>query len=85
MEQAACATAEPDIFYPADRRGQTALAAKKICGSCPVQDYCLSHALTRHESHGIWGGLDEADRRLIRRRAREYPTYQGRPQRLLPT
>lgn len=69
MEQAACATANPEIFYPDDRRSATARAAKRVCGTCPVQNDCLVHALTHHESHGIWGGLDEADRRLIRRRA----------------
>lgn len=68
VEQAACAGLNPEIFYPDDRRSRQAREAKSICSSCPVQDVCLTYALTHHESHGIWGGLDEADRRLIRRR-----------------
>jgi WhiB family redox-sensing transcriptional regulator len=68
MEQAACVAVNPEIFYPEDRRGRDARVARTICASCPVIADCLTHALSHHENHGIWGGLDEADRRQIRRR-----------------
>jgi WhiB family redox-sensing transcriptional regulator len=43
--------------------------ARSLCGSCPVQERCLDYALTVGEPHGIWGGLNELQRRrLLRRR-----------------
>ena len=45
-------------------------AARRLCNACPVQQVCLDYALTVGESHGIWGGLNELERkRLLRRRA----------------
>ena len=47
-------------------------AARALCRACPVQRECLEHSLTTNESHGIWGGLNELERRrLIRKRAAE--------------
>lgn len=46
------------------------LRARAICGGCPVRAECLDYALTVEEPHGIWGGLNELERRrLLRRRA----------------
>ncbi|HET7406945.1 MAG TPA: WhiB family transcriptional regulator [Mycobacteriales bacterium] len=43
--------------------------ARAICRSCPVQQQCLDHSIETEESHGIWGGLNELERkRLLRRR-----------------
>jgi WhiB family redox-sensing transcriptional regulator len=50
------------------REGQ----ARALCRSCPVQQACLEYALAVHETHGIWGGLNELERRrLLRKRAAE--------------
>jgi WhiB family redox-sensing transcriptional regulator len=44
--------------------------ARAICARCPVQELCLDHALSVGEPHGIWGGLNELQRRrLLRRRS----------------
>jgi WhiB family redox-sensing transcriptional regulator len=44
--------------------------AKAICDRCPVQALCLEYALKIRESHGIWGGLNELERRqLLRQRS----------------
>lgn len=44
--------------------------ARSICGRCPVQELCLDYALTVGEPHGIWGGLNELQRRrLLQRRS----------------
>ncbi|MBN9759900.1 Sporulation regulatory protein WhiD [Pseudonocardia sp. Ae406_Ps2] len=59
-------TAEPDS--PAHTR-QVA-RAKRVCAGCPVLDACREHALTVGEKWGVWGGLDEQERRAIRRRNR---------------
>ena len=46
--------------------------AKAICVQCPVLEECREYALGVREIHGIWGGLNEMERRaLLRERARE--------------
>ena len=37
--------------------------ARALCAACPVQVQCLEHALTVREPHGIWGGLNELERK----------------------
>jgi len=45
-------------------------AAKAICRTCPVLAECREYALLVREPHGIWGGLNEYERRqLLARRA----------------
>ena len=41
--------------------------AKEVCGECPVSTQCLEYALETNQDSGIWGGLDEEQRRAIRR------------------
>lgn len=56
-------------WYPNDskRNNPNTLRALQICGTCENREQCLMHAL-RNETHGIWGGMREADRELERRR-----------------
>lgn len=42
--------------------------ARALCGACPVRSDCLDYALGVRERHGIWGGLNELERRLLLRR-----------------
>jgi WhiB family transcriptional regulator, redox-sensing transcriptional regulator len=45
-------------------------AARALCRQCPVQPQCLEYSLAVREPHGIWGGLNELERRrLLRKRA----------------
>jgi WhiB family redox-sensing transcriptional regulator len=47
-------------------------AARALCRRCRVREVCLEYALTVGEGHGIWGGLNELERkRLLRRRRAE--------------
>ena len=47
-------------------------AARALCGACKVREQCLDYALTAREPHGIWGGLNELERRrLLRKLAAE--------------
>jgi WhiB family redox-sensing transcriptional regulator len=43
--------------------------ARSWCMVCPVSTDCLDHATT-HDEWGIWGGLDQRERRLLKRRRR---------------
>jgi len=64
---ALCAQTDPDLFMP-DRGGST-VAAKKVCGECPVRAACLDYAIVTGQPEGIWGGLSADERRRIRQAA----------------
>lgn len=55
----------PSSFERKDERERREMKAKAICGVCPVQEPCSSHALNIREPFGIWGGLTEVERRSI--------------------
>ena len=73
--RAACQGIDSRLFFPPDRAetndervGREAIA-KSICAECAVRPECLDHALAVGESYGIWGGLNETERRaLVRER-----------------
>lgn len=68
--QASCRTLDPSLFFPAGASGteaQDIAAAKAICASCPVAAPCREFALATNQEYGVWGGLDEEERRAIRR------------------
>jgi WhiB family redox-sensing transcriptional regulator len=39
--------------------------AKAICAVCPVRAECLEYAVRIREPNGIWGGLNELERRRL--------------------
>jgi WhiB family redox-sensing transcriptional regulator len=73
--EAACKTrddVDPMWWFPDHMRGRGHANAIRICMTCPVRSECLEYALTAPERHGIWGGMNEGERRVeIRRRERE--------------
>lgn len=65
MLDAACRTvADHHVFFPERYRSADAVEAKAVCAGCPVQLKCLGYGLD--EDYGIWGGLDEEERRELR-------------------
>ena len=61
----------PGYFEQREQKLAREAEAKTICGRCHVRVDCLEYAIRIRESHGIWGGLNELERRLlIRRRER---------------
>lgn len=64
-DEAACRGADVDEFFP--ERGDSLLAARRLCAGCTVRDECLEFALTHSIKFGVWGGLSERERRGIRR------------------
>jgi WhiB family redox-sensing transcriptional regulator len=72
---AACRSEDPELFFPVGTTGPAELQteeAKAVCRRCPALDVCRQWALNTGQSHGVWGGLSEAERRRIHRRTRAY-------------
>jgi len=67
--RAACRGPETALFFPPtsverkEDRDAREHRAKAICRECRVQRDCLDYAVGVGEMHGIWGGLNEAERR----------------------
>ena len=65
---ALCAQTDPTLFFPEGKGGQIVQAteqAKQVCGRCPIRSGCLDWALDTRQPAGIWGGLDEHERREV--------------------
>ena len=85
-ELAACRGTDPELFFPVSTTGPSAVQirqAKAICAGCPVRQPCLDYALATGQQFGIWGGLDETERRALRRPVR--PQRPAPPQRPVPS
>ena len=69
--RASCRGPQAAIFFPPSHferkedKEARERRAKAICQSCPVRKPCLEYALTIKEPHGIWGGLNEMERKLL--------------------
>lgn len=71
-EFAACRGLDVDVFFPMGRPGspgfeRRAASARAVCAGCPVRARCLAFALAAGLDDGIFGGLDPAQRRAVRR------------------
>jgi WhiB family transcriptional regulator, redox-sensing transcriptional regulator len=80
--RAACRGDDAAVFFPPnhpelkDDKHAREQKAKAICAICPVRIECLEYAVRIREPHGIWGGLNELERRLLIRE-RERRTGNG--------
>lgn len=67
--RAACRGPQATVFFPPPRferkeeKLQREARAKDVCRTCSVRGACLEFAIDIREPHGIWGGLNEAERR----------------------
>ena len=66
---AACRDLDTAIFFPGS--DEEVATAKAVCASCPVREACLQFALITRQDDGVWGGLDENERKRVRRRRQE--------------
>ncbi len=70
-----CSIGASDDFYPPmhiERKHERVARerrAKQVCAGCPVRARCLDHAIDTDERYGIWGGLNQEERRSLRRSA----------------
>lgn len=69
--KAACRGPQAAVFFPPpqferkDEKIEREARAKMICAACPVRQPCLDYAIAIREPHGIWGGLNENERRQL--------------------
>lgn len=64
-----CFGVDPDAFFP--EHGANTEEARGVCRGCTVREDCLEYAMEREpEPVGIWGGLDEHERKQLRRQRR---------------
>ncbi len=74
--RAACRGPQSAVFFPPtqferkEEKLERERRAKDICKGCSVRKDCLDYAVGIREPHGIWGGLNEVERKqLLARRA----------------
>jgi WhiB family transcriptional regulator, redox-sensing transcriptional regulator len=69
--RAACRGPQAAVFFPpthAERKEDKIARearAKEICATCAVRRACLDYAVRIREPHGIWGGLNETERKQL--------------------
>ncbi|MDH2427777.1 WhiB family transcriptional regulator [Sphaerisporangium sp. TRM90804] len=69
--RAACRDVDPELFFPIGNTGPAVMQieeAKQVCRSCPVVEPCLKWAIESGQDAGVWGGLNEDERRALKRR-----------------
>jgi WhiB family transcriptional regulator, redox-sensing transcriptional regulator len=75
QSKAMCRGADANLFFSPhhmekkEERETREAQAKSVCARCPVRQQCLDFAMTTREPHGIWGGLNELERRRLQQRA----------------
>ncbi|MGH9185562.1 MAG: WhiB family transcriptional regulator [Acidimicrobiales bacterium] len=69
--KAACRGPQAAVFFPPshferkDEKFERERRAKAICATCAVRQPCLEYAVRIREPHGIWGGLNEVERKQV--------------------
>jgi WhiB family redox-sensing transcriptional regulator len=69
--KAACRGPQSAVFFPPshperkEEKSARELRAKAICDQCRVKCECLDYAIRIREPHGIWGGLNEVERKVM--------------------
>lgn len=71
QRRAACRGPQASVFFPPshverkEEKNSRESRAKSICSECMVRRDCLDYAIRIREPHGIWGGLNELERKQI--------------------
>lgn len=60
-----CAEVDPELWFPG--KWESGKEAKRICSGCEVRLRCLKYAVEADEQHGVWGGLNRAERVRLRK------------------
>lgn len=60
----ACKNYDPELWHPLPKQDAIEQQAKRICWQeCPVRAKCLNRSFSFGVPHGIWGGLNEEERK----------------------
>lgn len=77
-DKALCRTAPDRDMWFATGGSAPALAhkrqAKETCRACPVMRTCLAWSIETRQEWGVWGSVDETERRTLLRRYPNAPT-----------
>lgn len=74
-ELALCVETDPEVFFP--EKGGSTQPARRTCALCDVWSECLAWSLATGQTHGIWGGVAEKERRPLIKQL--HPWGAGRP------
>ena len=69
--RATCLGEDPELFFPIGNTGPALFQieeAKAVCRRCEVVDTCLRWAMESGADAGVWGGLSDDERRMLKRR-----------------
>jgi WhiB family transcriptional regulator, redox-sensing transcriptional regulator len=69
---------DPELFFPDPTEYEKIQEAKSVCNKCDAvtKNKCLTFALENGVQYGIFGGLTDHERALLRRREnRKYRQY----------
>lgn len=64
-DRGACRNRDPEWWYAPVNSGMHDRARTICLYDCPVRQQCLESSLDRKEQWGMWGGVDEEQRRRI--------------------
>ncbi|MFE6126676.1 WhiB family transcriptional regulator [Streptomyces sp. NPDC056437] len=66
---ALCVEVGAESFFPEGKGEavrQQVEAAQRVCAACPVRRECGEWALATKQTHGVWGGMSEQQRKYRR-------------------
>ena len=55
----------PGHFERKPEKDAREAVARQLCAICPVIETCAEYAIRIREPHGIWGGMNELERRRV--------------------
>lgn len=56
------------LFFPDQGGKNNGAKAKAFCYRCDIREECLEYALLNRIPFGIWGGMNERERRVVLKR-----------------
>ena len=78
-----CRNQDPALWFSTSKRRKAKAVA--LCNGCGIKQKCLEYALAHKMQYGVWGGLDEDERRELLK-PRKQPRVRARPvKRRLPS
>jgi WhiB family transcriptional regulator, redox-sensing transcriptional regulator len=72
VSKARCRSTDPDELFVS---GKAQRKAAVICRHCPVVGECLADALDNQMEFGVWGGMTERQRRVLRKQHPEVVSW----------